>query len=181
MRAIVMLIFLSIAGTCYAEDPLEMLNTVEDTLSTMERTLEAQAWDPGASNAFRRVPDAAAMEETLWEEEMYFVSEEPVGAVGWIRVRPCDLETAVSLLAPNPASCAPPDQEESSGASRLWRSRAALPADLQPGVLIVAQDNASNGAWFLAKITDVSDLESGYLAITAPFRAQVKGLRVIEE
>jgi len=47
MRAIAMLLFLLLAGTCYADEPLETLNTVEDTLTTMEKTLDAQAWDDG--------------------------------------------------------------------------------------------------------------------------------------
>lgn len=48
MRAIAMLLFLSMAGTCFAEDPLETLNTVEDTISAMSQTLRRGPGGEGA-------------------------------------------------------------------------------------------------------------------------------------
>jgi len=51
MRTIVMLTFLLIAGTCHASDPLESLNTFEDTLSAMALSLHAEANGPDESVA----------------------------------------------------------------------------------------------------------------------------------
>lgn len=171
MRAIVLLTLILFAGICHAEDPLESLNSIQDTVAAMEQTLDAQAWDPEAGND--RV-DA-------FIEDVYFVSYEPLAPTGWVKAWPCTLESAVSFIAPDFIDCKPPEGEDESGRSRLWRSRQPISLDLQPGVLVLAQDLDNGGAWFLTKITGVYDITNGYVEVAAPFRAQVKGLRVVEE
>ena len=172
MRLIAMLIFLSFAATCYADDPLESLNSVDDTLYVMEQTLDAQAWshqddDEGSADRF--------------VEEVYFVSNEPLAPIGWIKAWPCTLESAASFLIPDFVDCKQPEGEGETGRSRLWKSRQPVSVDLQPGVLVFAQDLDNGGGWFLTKITGVSDLANGYVEVAAPFRAQVKGIRVAED
>lgn len=76
MRTIVMLMFLSIAGTCFAEDPLETLNSIEDTLSTMEHALNAQAAEQGEVSG---TGTDAAGQARSFNRERYFVSDEPLG------------------------------------------------------------------------------------------------------
>jgi hypothetical protein len=50
MRAIVMvLLVIGVVGRCFAEDPLESLNTVEDTVSTMQNALKEQGNQSGAA------------------------------------------------------------------------------------------------------------------------------------
>jgi hypothetical protein len=175
MRTILMLILLFVAGTCFAEDPLETLNSVEDTLSTMEHTLNTQP-DRGGSRAVTDFTD-----ELSFEQELYFISEEPLGAPGWVRVKPCNPEGANADAYPASASCASPSDDTPPRFSRLWKSRAALPADLRPGVVVIAYEKERETGWFLAKVTDVSALGSGYVAVSAPFKARLKSLRVVEE
>lgn len=188
MRAIVMLIFFSFAGTCYAQDPLETLNPVQDTLSTMEQnlktqTLKAQGTRQGANKAFPFRPsvDGAARQGITAQQEVYFGSDAPLGDDSWIRVSPCAGESIVSMMAPDSKNCSLPGSGASVKGIYLWKSRAALPADLRPGVLVVAQDEVNEEGWFLAKITDVSELSRGHIAISAPFRAQLKHVRIVEE
>ncbi|MCM0082332.1 hypothetical protein L4X63_12110 [Geomonas sp. Red32] len=46
MRAqLLVLVMVLMAGKCFADDPLESLNTVQDTVSTMEQTLRTQGGD----------------------------------------------------------------------------------------------------------------------------------------
>ena len=74
MRAIAMLLlFLSVAVTCYADDdPLESLNSVQETLSTMEKSLEAQAWqendDPVAVGILEPVESEGFLDRNLEPE-----------------------------------------------------------------------------------------------------------------
>ena len=63
MRTIVVLIFMSIAGPCFAEDPLETLNTVEDTLSTMQQTLKTRIAEETKSRADKYIVEAAVKRE----------------------------------------------------------------------------------------------------------------------
>ena len=181
MRAIVLLIILSFAGTSFAKDPLESLNSVEDTLKTMERTLEVQAWHDGDETIAGKGAGAGALMEGDDEREPYFVSEEPLDHNGWVRVKPCDVEGLLSLSGSDGEDCISLAEQASTGESYIWKSRAALPSDLKSGVMVLAQDKAKDGAWYLATVTDASELATGYLVISAPFRAQLKGLRVVEQ
>ena len=71
MRAIVMLMLLAIAVPCYAEDPLESLNSVEDTLRAMEMSLESQAWNGD---------DATNAESNSLRKELEPLTDESPGA-----------------------------------------------------------------------------------------------------
>jgi len=62
----------------------------------------------------------------------------------------------------------------------FWASRAAAAADLKPGVVVMGRQ-ARKGNWVLATVTDVSEVGSGYLAVSAPFKLQLKGLRILVE
>lgn len=177
MRVLVLLVFLLWAGTCFAGDPLETLNTVEDTLSAMQQKLKARK--PQDSKAAGGADRVAAGAEITISNGRYFISDEPLGTRGWIAVRPC-ADDAFTQDGPNRGSCVASTRPGRAG-SHFWKSRLALPSDLRPGIVVVAQDQASDGAWFLAKITDVSEVASGYVAVSAPLRAQLKGLRIVEE
>jgi hypothetical protein len=161
MRAIVMLVLLFVAGTCYAEDPLETLNTVEETLTTMEHTLKARAAEQA--------------------DPVYFVSDESLGARGWVNARQCSEDGAVSTVPPPPDSCVSQSEERETSGSHFWKSRVALPSDLRPGVVVVAHNDRMDGGWVIAKVTNVAELERGYVEISAPFKGKVGKLRVVEE
>ena len=163
MRTIVMLTCLLIAGTCHAEDPLETLNTVEDTVSTMERTLQ--------SHADRRVESGI-----LPDQELYFVSDEPLGARGWVLVRPCPRESRPNQVPTGAESCA---EVTGDRGGYFWPSSEASAAELKPGVAVIAH-LAKEGTWFLARVTDVSELSGGFVSVSAPFKVPVKGLRIVE-
>jgi hypothetical protein len=161
MRAIVMLVLLFVAGTCYAEDPLETLNTVEDTLTTMEHTLKART-----------------AEQT---EPVYFVSDESLGPRGWVSARQCSEDEAGSTIPRRPDSCVSQADERESSGTHFWKSRVALPSDLRPGVLVVALDAEKEGGWVITKVVNVAELEKGFVEITAPFKATLCNLRLVEE
>lgn len=170
MRTIVMLMFLFIAGPCNAEDPLETLNTVEDTLTTMERNLRNKAVEQGARKAYSNSTSARLRE--LPGKELYFASDEPLAALGWVTVRPCPSVQA----APAPQACA---HVVGEAGGYYWETRAAVAGDLRPGVVVVGQQG-KDGTWFMARVTDISELRSGYVAVSAPFKAPVNRLRIIE-
>lgn len=178
MRTIVMLLFLCFAGTCYGQDPLESLNTIEDTLSTMESILKEQGLDPGGINAARVMVDGGAAGDFALGDELYFVSEEELGTRSWILVRPCAGEGSTVLTARESDGCGSYESPET--AAPLWKSRTATPTDLHPGVLVVAKEKTRDGGWYLAKVIDTSEIGSGYVTISAPFKAQLKNLRIVE-
>jgi hypothetical protein len=159
MRVIVFLLLVFISGTCFADDPLETLNTVEDTVTTMQHALRS-----------RPAPEAEA-------PVLYFVSTSDIAASDWVAATPCPGGAAQTG---DPAQICLPEGGSGNGC-RLWKSTAATLSELRPGMMVLAQDAEKNGAWVAAKVTDLSEVGSGYVGITAPFKAQLKGLRVVVE
>jgi hypothetical protein len=180
MRFIVMLLIISFATTCFAQDPLESLNTVEETVAMMEFALNGEVAEPQFSRAIRGKEIQTATEEIL-DDGPYFVSDEPLGARDWVVVRPC-LEDVAAVSRPGETdACIPSAEDADSRGSHFWKSHPAVAADLRPGVLVVALDKPEDGRWVLAKVTDVSEVANGYVGISAPFKAQLKNLRIVDE
>lgn len=176
MRAIVMLLLLSLSVPCYAEDPLETLNTVEDAISTMEQALRTRAEGRGPRYYSAGAPLSMALPS---DDRLYFVSEENLGSGGWVTVKPCTEEVARAQASSGDQSCAwQPDGTVAMGAY-FWKSRPASPEDLHVGEVVAVQDG-SDGAWVVTRITDLSELGSGHVAVSAPFKASLRGLRVVE-
>lgn len=172
MRAFVVLLLFAIAVPCYAEDPLESLNTIEDTLSTMERTLKLRGG--------RGEVSVAALERLPLDDRLFFVSDEALGDRGWVAVRPCTEEVAAAQAAAGEQSCvAQPDGSVAMG-GHYWKSRPAAADELRLGMFVVARDESVEWGWFVTRITGLSDLESGFVSVAAPFRVAVKGLRIVE-
>lgn len=177
MRAFAMFLFLAIAVPCHAEDPLETLNTIEDTLSTMEQTLKMRAGHAGSAAS---ATSWGVSERLPLDDRLYFVSDEAVGANNWVAVTPCTEEFAASQGSGDALSCvAQPDGTVAMG-PYFWKSRPAAVEDLQVGATVVVRDQSGDGGWVLATITDISQIESGFVATSAPFRAPLAGLRVVE-
>ena len=108
MRAVVMLMFLSVAVPCYAEDPLEGLNTIEETLTLMEKSLEAQAWDGGdGAVASGTTGDDAAAAGVPLQREPDSGSEGPSGVDGATMVKSSGPGDMVLLPEPGLENCPP--------------------------------------------------------------------------
>lgn len=172
MRVRALFAFLAIAIPCHAEDPLETLNTVQDTLSTMEQALKLRTVSRHAALAPGIVGEKLPVDTSL-----YFTSNEDIGANGWVVASPCTEELARAQTESQ--SCVGQTDGTVTMAGHVWKSRLATPADLEVGAVVVVQD-ASGGAWYVTRITDLSEEKSGYVATALPYRAPVKGLRVVE-
>lgn len=176
MRALAMFILLTVAFPCYAEDPLESLNTVEDTLTTMEQTLRSRATHRTTAALSMR----GAMETLPQDERLYFVSDEALGEAEWVVARPCTEEVAVARAESDANSCVAQADGWVAMGPHYWKSRPALPGELRVGMVVVARDEAVDSGWFVATITDLAGLSIGFVKVSAPFRAAVKGLRIVE-
>lgn len=175
MSVLVMLIFIAIAVPCHAEDPLESLNTVEDTLSTMQRTLRVREENRSVEAALAE----ASMQRLPEDDHLYFVADEEIGSNGWLGVRPCTEELAATGEPETSQSCVRQSDGTVVMGSHYWKSRPASAADLRPGALVVIRDESGDG-WILARITDLAALGKGEVGVSAPFAAALKGLRVVE-
>lgn len=171
MRALAMFAVLAIAVPCHAEDPLESLNTVKDTIITMEQTLKQRAW---AGNA---VTASTASERLQVGDLLYFTSVEPLDGNDWVVVHPCTEE--VARARSENQNCVGQSDGSVAMSGHVWRSRPAIAADIEIGAVVVVQD-LSGGGWYLTRITDISEKRGGFVATAVPSRTSVKGLRVVE-
>ena len=181
MRIAVMLMFLFTAATCYADDPLETLNTVQDTVSTMEQALKARSAEHAPSTVASADGGHGADSCALADRKMYFISDQTFGENNWVRVRICSGPEAATSAKEDVAPCGGAEGKPAVSNRYIWKTRLALASDLQRGVTVIVPDKAGTGDWYLAKIADVSEIESGYVAVTAPVKAQLKSLRVVED
>uniref|UniRef100_C6E349 SH3 domain-containing protein n=1 Tax=Geobacter sp. (strain M21) TaxID=443144 RepID=C6E349_GEOSM len=175
MRVLVMFLFIAITVPCHAEDPLESLNTVEDTLSTMQRALRVREENRNVGAALAE----AAMQRLPEDDHLYFVADEEIGSNGWLGVRPCTEELAANGEPETSQSCVRQSDGSVVMGSHYWKSRSASAADLRPGALVVIRDESGDG-WFLSRITDLAALGKGEVGVSAPFTAALKGLRLVE-
>lgn len=171
MRAVAIFAFLVIAVPCHAEDPLESLNSVKDTIATMEQTLKQRS---GPGNALSAV---VASERLPVDDRLYFTSDEALDGNDWVVARPCTEEVARSRSENQ--SCVGQNDGTVSMSGHVWKSRPATAADIEIGAVVVVQD-VSGGGWYLTRVTDISEKRNGYVATAVPYRAPVKGLRVVE-
>ena len=76
----------------------------------------------------------------------------------------------------------------------FWRTRAAQRIDVKVGAQVVCfdasdengiyrapedKDEARTGSWFMAKITDVSDLYKGHVAVSGGYKVKVDNIRIL--
>lgn len=176
MRAsLIWLLLVFTAGSCFAEDPLESLNTVEDTVSTMQSTLKEQGHLPREGRAAGSPESHASTDGAL---EGYFLSDGELGNRQWIMVKPCSLGAHVTSTSQARERCG---VENGQAGFRLWKWRAASAAELKPGMLVAGWQEGGQDGWFVARVTDLSDLEEGYVGVSAPFKAPLEDIKIVEE
>lgn len=173
MRKLVFLLILAFAIPCRAEDPLETLNTVEDTLKTMEQVLKMRSTN---RQLMASAASGGAIEKLPQDERLYFVADEPLGDDDWVPVRPCTED--VAMMQGDADSCVGQADGYVALGANYWKSRPATSGDLRVGALVVARDQG--GAWFVTRITSTASLYGGFVSVTAPFQVSVRGLRIVE-
>lgn len=76
----------------------------------------------------------------------------------------------------------------------FWQTRIASQSELRLGLVVVAfndhhrndgydapdrKDHARGGSWFMAKITDMSDMYKGYVTVSGNYKVTLRNLRVL--
>lgn len=128
------------------------------------------------------------------QSDDYFVATETIGDRDWIYVELGKLLTPASPETKNQAKFFMVKNGKEAWMPFWIKTRIATKADLVPGTLVVIfNDNGQNdvymapennqsartGAWFLAKITDSSELFKGYVMVSGGYKADINNMRVI--
>jgi hypothetical protein len=130
------------------------------------------------------------------QSDDYFISENELGQSTWIYVKIAKMVT--------PPSKKTKDQAEFfqvTDGNKIWtkyftKTRIATERDLKLGTIVIIYENSDSGAgqmppdskeqargnaWFMAKITDTSDLYKGYVTVSGNYHVNVKNLRVVKK
>lgn len=123
----------------------------------------------------------------------FFISEEGMGSHAWIHVRLAKMVTPPTPKTKAQAEFFRIHDGKNVWTKYYWRTRMATEQDIKLGATVIMIDGRSEDgvylppedkeearghAWFMAKITDVSDLYRNYVTVSGNYKVDVKSLRV---
>ncbi len=133
-------------------------------------------------------------EDAHWiQADDYFVSQRAYER-GWIRVQLAKMKQPVPAGAEGKALFFMINDGSERRSAHFFRTRPAVQADLALGTLLVCfednrrdkifraprdKDQARPGRWYLARITDLSDLAKGYATLSGHYHCAPDALRAI--
>jgi len=144
-------------------------------------------------NAAAAVPTGNADAQFIQPDD-YFYMAEPWNEVNWEYVRLGKLVTAPTPETKNQAEFMYVSTGSKEWAKWWVKTRIASRADLELGKEVICFDgngqgdiyyapesnqNARTDSWFIARITDTSELFKGYVLVTDGYKINEKNLRVI--
>jgi len=136
----------------------------------------------------------AAEDAHYLQGDDYFVAERALGGETWIRVMTAKMVTAPTAQTKNEGKFMQIADGKEIWTKYYWATRPASAGDIKIGTVIIAldiqgdeeiyrspedQQEAKTSFWFMAKITDVSDLYKGYVTVSGGYKVSPKALRVI--
>ncbi len=124
----------------------------------------------------------------------YFIQRHGMDDHTWIWVELAKMTTTPSSATKHEAQFMKIRDGKSYWTSHYWQSRVASPNELKLGMLVIAfndqrrndiyapptsKSQARGGNWFMARITDMSDLYKGYLTVSGNYKVSPGNLRVL--
>jgi hypothetical protein len=138
-------------------------------------------------------PAEASDDEHYIQQDDFFVSAEPQGQNSWIYVKLAKMVTPPTTKTKKEAEFYQIIDGNKLWTRHYWKTRQAGKGELKLGTVVVAFDKqgenevyvapeskeeSRGGSWFLAKITDVSDLYKGFVTVSGNYKVNIGNLRV---
>lgn len=143
--------------------------------------------------AFMLVPAFADDDAHFIQADDYFISND-VLKQGYIRVELAKMKTPATAQTKNEAEFLKVADGDELWTKNYWSTRIATKEELKIGLVVIALDvcgdqdvyrapenkeEARTSPWFMAKITDVSDMYKGYVTVSGGYKVSLGNLRVI--
>jgi hypothetical protein len=124
----------------------------------------------------------------------YFISKDDFKGQAWIYVALAKMKTPSTPATKNEAEFMQVADGKDVWTKYYWSTSIASNEDLKIGTIVILLDAAGDegvyrapenkeearqNAWFMAKITDISDLYKGHVTVSGGYKASPKALRVI--
>lgn len=124
----------------------------------------------------------------------YFIQRHGLENRTWIWVELSKMVTAPTSNTKGEAEFMKIKDGKNYWTSHYWQTRIASQGELRLGLQVIAfndhrrndvygapekKDRARGGSWFMAKITDMSDMYKGYVTVSGNYKVSLQNLRVI--
>lgn len=144
--------------------------------------------------ALSLVPVFASEDDHYIQPDDYFISTEAFKDQDWIRVNLAKQQEAPKKETKGEAKFMQITDGKTVWTKIFWKTRIATKEDLKIGTIVVALDvsgdesiyrapeskeEARTAPWFMAKITDTSDLYKDYVTVSGGFKVKIDAMRVI--
>ncbi len=190
-RVLAVALFFALSGSAYAGFLDEVDKLVTGGQQIQEQVAPAQDQAPPAP---RHEAPAAGEDRHYIQADDFFISEQPLGENAWIWVTLAKMTTPPSQQSKREAEFFRIKDGNSLWTKYFWRTRPARPDEIKLGTLMIMfndnnqhdvyrapEDKSSSrqGAWFLARVTDVSDLYKGYATVSGGYKVSPQNMRVL--
>lgn len=124
----------------------------------------------------------------------YFIQEHSLGNQAWMYVNLAKIVSPPSSATKGEGEFMKVVDGQNLWTGNYWRTRIAGKSELKLGMHVIAfndnhrndayqapdkKETARGGAWFYAKITDMSDVYKGYVTVSGNYKVSLNNLRVI--
>lgn len=147
---------------------------------------------PERSAAPRATPQSGDDTHYIQPDD-YFINDRPLGNQTYIYVALAKMVTAPSGNTKDEGEFMKVKNGENQWTNVIWQSRIASRNELKLGMHVIMfhdnhtkgvyqaprkKDQARNGTWWYAKITDLSDMYKGYVTVSGGYKVGLDNLRV---
>jgi len=163
-----------------------------NTDSIVNRSTETKAPETKAKKKPSYGKDTSGDEHYIQPDD-FFISNEDLKSRAWMHVQLAKMITSPTAQTKSEAEFMKVHDGKQLWTKYYWSSRIATGADLKLGTLVIMLDDtdgeglysppedknqARNKSWFIAKITDTSDLFKGYVMVSGGYKVRVEAMRI---
>lgn len=203
MKKIVMLLFVSLlsfpllanAGWRDVLDATERVDKliVNRPARTIEQTAPEYSGEAPVQNHEMRTAPRSGEDAHFIQPDDYFVAEQELGDHTYIYVTLSKMITKPSTNTKDEGEFMGVRSGKNKWSGFFWNSRIAAKNELKLGMIIilyednsknsvyqapVKKDRARGGRWFMAKITDMSDMYKGYVTTSGNYKVGLNNIRI---
>lgn len=136
---------------------------------------------------------AFAEDDHYIDEEHYFISGEKLKQA-WMTVTLATMKTPASIETKNEAEFLTISSGEEIWTKFYWKTRILQKNEIKKGLEVIVfegnnnddvycvpenKDDALNGPWFMAKITDLTDMYKGFVSLSGGYKAKLDNMRIM--
>ena len=135
----------------------------------------------------------SAEDEHYIDDEHYFIAKEKLTGA-WMYVTLATMKTPATVETKNEAEFLTVNSGEELWTKFYYKTRVLKKDEIKKGVVVISleagdedgayrapenKDEAIGGTWFMAKITDLSDMYKGFVTVSGGYKVRLDNMRVV--